>query len=221
MPDPTPPTLPKGQPARAVLALVLAAIVLTLAGWWLQRAGGAGEGPAMLLDPARVVVVRTPGGLLELATLRKVEEFGWQVAHTCPLIDCGELFGRTTSAVRVTAHYTYRIPLAPEWTLRPAGDHYELTVPPPAPSLPVAFDTSRMEIRTEKDSWLSPAAGPNREAVVRHLGDELARRAWRPEYLQKVQPAAAATVAEFAAKWMREQGQPLRHPVRVRFEAAP
>lgn len=221
MPPPTPPEMPKGQPARAVLALLLAAIVLAVAGWWLRGAQGPGEVAVSVLDPAQVRVVRTPGGLFEVATLRKAEEFGWQVSHTCPLIDCRELFGKTTSAIRVMAHYTYRIPLAPEWTLRLRDGHYELTVPPPRPSLPVAFDTSRMEIRTARQSWFSPAAGPNREAVVRHLGTELARRAGRPEYLAMVQPAAAATVAEFAAKWMREQGEPLRHPVRVRFQPDP
>ena len=172
-----------------------------------------------VLDPARVRIVRTPGGLLEVATLKKVEAFGWQVAHQCPLIDCTELLGKTTSEIKVTAHYTYRIPLQERWTLRWNAGHYELVVPPMEAKLPVAFDTSGMQIRTEKGGWLSPAAGPNREAVVRQLGGELARRAEREDYKRLLQDQAAATVAEFAQRWMSEQMQPAQHPIKVTFGA--
>jgi hypothetical protein len=197
-------------------AAIASALVLgTLA--WFDAHRGLRERAVTVLDPATVRIIRTPGGLLEVATLQKAETFGWQVAHACPLIDCGELFGKTTSEVKVTAHYTYRIPLQEQWTLRLKDGHYELVVPPLEPKSPVAFDTAAMQIRTEKGGWLSPDAGPNREAVVRHLGPELARRAQRPEYLQLAEQSAAATVAEFARKWMAEQLEPPRFPIRVRF----
>ena len=186
-------------------------------GWW---SWGSREQAVTGLDPTRVRIVRTPGGMLEVATLQKVEEFGWQVTHTCPLIDCGELLGKTTSEIKVTAHYTYRIPLEPQWTLRLAKDHYELAVPPLEAKTPVAFDTAGMQIRTERGGWLSPSAGPNREAVVRELGGELARRAQNPDYKRLAEQSAAATVAEFARKWMAEQMQPAQHPIRVTFKAA-
>ena len=119
------------------------------------------------------------------------------------------------------AHFTYRIPLEPQWTLRFDKDHYELAVPPLQARLPVAFDTAGMQIRTDKGGWLSPAAGPNREAVVRHLGDELGRRAQRAEYKRLAQESAALTVAEFARKWMGEQMQATAYPIRVSFKGAP
>ena len=203
--------------AAWMLPLALAIAAAAYVGW--NR--GTREEAATVLDPARVRVLRTPGGLLEVATLQKVEEFGWQVSHVCPLIDCGELLGKTTSEIAVTAHYTYRIPLARELTLHFRGDHYELVVPPLEAKTPVAFDTETMRIRTEKGGWLSPSAGPNREAVVRHLGAELARRAQRPEYEQLARASAAATVAEFARKWMGEQMEPPLHPIRVRFGNGP
>lgn len=219
-------TAPPGSPsshawARKSLpwaaALLVAAIAAGYGGWrW-----GTKEQASTVLDPAQVRIVRTPGGLLEVATLQKVEQFGWQVSHTCPLLDCGELLGRTTSEIQVTAHFTYRIPLAAQWTLRLVGDHYELVVPPLEAKKPVAFDTAGMRIRTEKGGWLSPSAGPNREAVLRHLGPELDRRADDPAYRRLAEQDAAATVAEFARKWMAEQSGPLRHPVRVRFGTAP
>jgi hypothetical protein len=192
--------------------------VAALGSWWSfsQR-----EQSIAVLDPARVRIVRTPGGMLEVATLQKVEEFGWQVSHTCPLVDCGELLGKTTSEIKVTAHYTYRIPLEPQWTLRLERDHYELVVPPLEPKLPVAFDTAGMQVRTERGSWLSPAAGPNREAVVRHLGSELSTRAQRAENKRLAEQSAALTVAEFARRWMGEQMQPPQHPIHVTFKEPP
>lgn len=211
---------PTAARSRTRMAWAAAAVLLLLvlvSGW---RSWGTREEATALLDPARVRIVRTPGGMLEVATLQKVEEFGWQVSHTCPLVDCGELLGKTTSEIKVTAHYTYRIPLEAQWTLRFDKDHYELVVPPPQPKVPVAFDTAGMQIRTEKGGWLSPSAGPNREAVVRHLGSELSRRADRDDYRRLAQQAAAATVAEFARKWMGEQFGPTPHPVRVSFREA-
>lgn len=217
MTAPPGPSAPAGHPPRRRLAWIAPVVAFAALAAYLGWNWGTREEAVIVLDPATVRVVRTPGGMLEVATVRKLEKFGWQVSHVCPLIDCGELLGKTTSEIEVTAHYTYRIPLAQELTLRLRGDHYELVVPPLEPKSPVAFDTDSMRIRTEKGGWLSPAAGPNREAVVRHLGAELARRAQRPEYKQLARDSAAATVAEFARKWMAEQIEPPRHPIRVRF----
>ncbi|MBA2963109.1 MULTISPECIES: hypothetical protein [Ramlibacter] len=221
-------SVPPGSPVRPEpsgsrpgwLVLIALAVVVVLAlAWWSARPH---EEAVTVLDPARVRIVRTPGGMLEVATLQKVEEFGWQVSHTCPLVDCGELLGKTTSRVRVTAHVTYRIPLAEQWTLRLDGDHYELVVPPLEPKLPVAFETAGMQVQTERGGWFSPAAGPNREAVVRQLGPELAVRARRAEMKRLAEPGAAATVAEFASRWMAEQMEPAaQRPIRVRFEGEP
>jgi hypothetical protein len=215
---------PAESPRRKwVLVAVAAAVAAAVAGTaWLSPDGwslGSRQRAAVVLDPDAVRVVRTPGGMLEVATLEKNEEFGWRVAHTCPLLDCAELLGSTTSHVRVTAHYTYRIPLAATWTLAPRRDgRYELRVPALEPAEPVAFDTRGMQVRTERTRWLSPAAAPNREAVVRHLGPELARRARQDHYLRLAEEGAAATVTEFAQRWMREQGQPpLGAALTVRF----
>jgi hypothetical protein len=197
------------------LAAVLGTAWLSLGGSWPW---GAQERAAVVLDPDAVRVVRTPGGMLEVATLEKSEEFGWRVGRTCPLLDCTELLGSTTSHVRVTAHYTYRIPLAATWTLSLREGRYELRVPALEPAEPVAFDTRAMQVRTERTRWLSPAAAPNREAVVRHLGPELARRARQDHYLRLAEEGAAATVTEFAQRWLREQGQPpLGAELTVRF----
>jgi hypothetical protein len=111
------------------------------------------------------------------------------------------------------------VPLAEQWKLVREGDHYVLTVPEPQLQVPVAFHTNDMQVRTTEASWLSPPAAANREAVIRHLGPELARRGAEPAYLQAQRAGAEKTVQEFARKWMLEQGQQAALPIRVRFQA--
>ena len=55
---------------------------------------------------------------------------------------------------------------------------------------------------------------------MRHLGIELDRRADSPQYKRLVETRARDTVTEFARRWMREQGAPLRHPIHVGFAGA-
>ena len=202
----------KGAIRRVGAAVV---VIAAAAAWFLWRPQ---ERPVATLDPAQVVLVRTPGGFLEVGTLQKVEEFGWSSRYTCPLIDCPALLTPTISRVRVRAHFVYRVPLAAEWKLVPRGDHYELTVPAPQLQVPVAFDTDDMQVLTTEQSWLSPPVAANREAVVRHLGPELANRGTAPAYLHAQRPNADKTVQEFARKWMLEQGAKPRLPIRVQFE---
>ena len=203
---------------RAIPWILAAAVLAVAAAAWLTT--GTRQEAVATLDPAKVILLRTPGGFLEVGALEKVEEFGWSSRYTCPVVDCPSLLTPTVSRIRVRAHFVYRIPLAEQWTLSLQGDHYLLTVPPPQLQLPVAFHTSDMQIQTTEKGWLSPAEGPNREAVVRHLGPELAKRGVDPAYLQAQRPAAEKTVQEFARKWMLEQGQRSALPVRVRFQGA-
>lgn len=166
-----------------------------------------------------IVVVRTPGGMLEVSTLIKNEEFGWSTKHTCPFINCGDLLKATISDIRVPVHYTYRIPLSENWTLKPKATHYELVVPMEEPKLPVAIDFTKMEMRTSK-GWLSPNERENRESLLRQLGPELARRSTQKHYIEAQREASQNTIVEFSDKWMKEQGLEKRRadmPVKVVF----
>lgn len=201
---------------RAALGAALVAALVLLAAAWSLR-GTIREEAVALLDPARVILLRTPGGFLEVGAMQKAEEFGWSSRYTCPIVDCSALLTPTISRVRVRAHYVYRVPLQAEWKLQLKDGHYELAVPPPQLQEPVAFHTSDMEIQTTEKGWLSPPAAPNREAVVRHLGPELARRGNEPAYLQAQRANAEKTVQEFARRWMIEQGRKTDLPVKVTF----
>jgi hypothetical protein len=198
---------------------VLAGIAIAAAvAAWMQLGSpwGARGQKQEVLDPARIELIRTPGGFLQVGSLAKVEEFGWRTSWECPLVDCSQL-PRTVSRIRVKAHYVYRIPLAAQWRLVPEGDHYRLTVPPVQLQRPVAFDTGSLEIVTTEQSVFSPAAAPNRENTVRHLGPELAQRGASDAYLDAQRADAEQTVREFARKWMLEQGKNSNRRIEVVF----
>jgi len=197
--------------AFAAVPVLLAAAAVA---WYQSGRTLPGERMAFL-DPAKVEMIRTPGGLLEVSAMEKTEEFGWRTSWDCPLVDCSKL-PKTVSRIRVKAHYVYQIPLAAEWRLEPRGDHYKLSVPAVQLRRPVAFDTATMEIETTQGAF-SPAAAPNRENAIRHLGPELARRGAADAYVDAQQPTAEKTVREFAHKWMVEQGKKPKLPITVVF----
>src|SRR5215213_9103153 len=100
---------------RAIGWIVAAGAIAAAAAAWLTAR--VREEPSALLDPAQIILVRTPGGFLEVGALEKVEEFGWSSRYTCPLVDCPQLLTPTISRIRVRAHFVYRVPLAAEWKL--------------------------------------------------------------------------------------------------------
>jgi hypothetical protein len=198
------------------IAFATAAVLLGVAAvaWHQFGKRPAGERVEML-DPARVEMIRTPGGLLEVSAMEKVEEIGWRTSWACPLVDCSGL-PQTVSKIRVKAQYAYQIPLAAEWRLQLEGDRYKLTVPPLQLRRPVAFDTLGMQIETQAGVF-SPAAAPNRENAIRHIGPELAQRGATAAYTDAQQATAEKTVREFAQKWMMEQGKKPARPITVVF----
>ena len=69
-------------PPRIIVALFgLTMIALTGAGYF----SGKKEGPLPVLAIDEIVILRTPGGMLEVTTLVRKEEFRWSTQHTCPL----------------------------------------------------------------------------------------------------------------------------------------
>lgn len=200
------------------LAVAAVAVILVVAAVAWQRFGRPGTQERVeLLDPAKVEMIRTPGGLLEVSAMEKTEEFGWRTSWDCPLVDCSAL-PKTISKVRVKAHYVYQIPLAAEWRMELEGDHYKLRVPALQLRRPVAFDTSTLQIETQQGVF-SPAAAPNRENAIRHIGPELAQRGAGGAYLDAQRQTAEKTVREFAQKWMTEQGRKPARPITVVFTA--
>lgn len=204
----------------AAAALAAGGVVLLARYTGVELRFGTREERVSQLDPAQVIVLRTPGGFLEVSTLVKNEEFGWRSAYTCLGRDCGPLLGERTGRIRVPVHYTWRIPLADHWTLRPEGEAYVLSVPAPQPLLPPAIDVGQSEFTSEKGGLVAPAEAPNQAMLLKHLGPELQQRAQRTDYLRAQLPAAEKTVQEFARKWMAEQDVRAGRPIKVEFRMA-
>lgn len=206
--------------AKHRVRFIFLAFALVLAGFFGARHfwGHAEKNPPVLM-PDEIILLRTPGGMLEVSTLVRNEEFKWSTAYTCPLVKCEELFGKTVSELRVPVHYTYRIALASTWTLRLRNGSYEVLVPKEIPSSPAAIDISKLEIKSH-GGWLAPNLLEHRESLLVHFGPEINKRALQDKYIHAQRATAKTTVEEFARKWMIEQGKGKMmadYPVRILF----
>ena len=172
-----------------------------------------------VLPADEVVVIRTPGGFLEVSTLTKNEEYSWKTKWDCPVNLCN-ILGETVSEIRVDAHYTYRVPLAKTWKLTFRGEYFELKVPRVEPKIPVAIELAKMKIKAE-GGWFSPDKLINQQSLLNKLGPILEERSKLPSYINLQREFSAKTVAEFARKWMAEQGGSKAiadYPIKVFFE---
>ncbi len=149
-------------------------------------------------------VVRTPGGMLEVATLQKTEALAWQTSWVCPLNICASLPKQHTQ-ISALVHYTYRIPLAEYWVLEKTNDaplRYRLKVPKPEPLLPVAVDLP--SIRILNNGKVFAPSGPTQQQMQTDMQPQLETKAKSDEYISLQNAAAVKTVQEFARIWMRD-----------------
>ena len=185
---------------RLWLALSLLANVALAVGLWRAQ-------PAAPLPPptevGRAVVLRTPGGRLEVAELRQTESFEVSRDHEVLGVPVGSTFSR----VRVPAHYRYHVELAPEWGVRVLPDGgVRVVAPRVQPTLPVAIDTAQLQ--SESRGLWSLFTGPAQvQALERSITGHLARKAATAPMLERQREAARQTVAEFVGKWLMTQSQ--------------
>lgn len=147
-----------------------------------------------------IVVMRAPGGLLEVSTITAEERFDSTTSHTV----LGVPVGRTVAQVRVPAVYRYHIPLSQDWSFRVKGDTLIVVAPPVRPSLPVAIDTGRLE-SFSSGLW-SPITGNDAvNALQQSITTRLGAKAATPQLLLLQREASRQTVSEFVQKWVVEQ----------------
>ena len=148
------------------------------------------------------VVSTIPGGLLETATLRMVEDFYKSDRRTW----WGIYLGETVSHIQVAAVYRYGVPLSdPGWDIVTRGPICIVIAPTPGPSLPVAIDTGTMLERTE-NGWARFDRQLNLEELRRGLSAELEDRANDPDRMALARDASRRTIAEFVEHWLTRQG---------------
>lgn len=146
------------------------------------------------------VVMRTPGGLLEVSTVTAEERFDSTTSHTI----LGIQVGKTVAQIRVPAIYRYHIPLAAEWTLRQSGNALLVIAPRVQPTTPVAINTAKLESFTS-GVWSPFTGGTVSAALNRSITDTLNKKAGSPDLIKLQRESARQTVSEFVKKWVLTQ----------------
>jgi hypothetical protein len=149
-----------------------------------------------------VLMMRTNGGLLEVAAFRMNEQFDTKFVYTVLGVEVGE----TAPHIRVPAYYRYHVRLAPQWKIIRSDEVFTVVTPPIRPTLPGAVDLSRME-KDVGGSWILVPF--NREADLNALEQKITaalEEKARSEIYRKIYiEDARKTVSEFVQKWLMKQ----------------
>jgi hypothetical protein len=146
------------------------------------------------------VVMRKPGGLLEVSTISTEERFESSTQHMI----LGVPVGSTVAMIRVPAVFRYHIPLAKDWDFRLSDGTLLAIAPAVQPSLPVAINTAKIE-SFSAGVW-SPFIGSTAlHTLLQSITPTLAQKAATKEMLQLQRESARQTVGEFVQKWVVEQ----------------
>ena len=158
-----------------------------------------------------VLMMRTNGGLLEVAAFRMNEQFDTKFVYTVLDVEVGE----TAPHIRVPAYYRYHVRLAPQWKIIRSDEVFTVVTPPIRPTLPVAVDLSQME-KDVGGSWILVPF--NRESDLNALEQKITgalEEKARSEIYRKIYiEDAHKTVSEFVQKWLVTQAswQQARRP---------
>ena len=193
-----------------VAAVALGAAALVGAGLVLSRFidPDRREVRSTLVAPERPVVMRTKGGLLEVATVRALERFTREDFRDFWGID----LGTTVSQIQVPVTYRFHIEMAREWPIELRGRTAIARAPAVKPSLPVAFDPTAMEKYT-RAGWARFNKEENLEALERSMTPTLAERAGGEAYRGLAEDAARRTIAEFITTWLLKETDWKRDPL--------
>lgn len=147
------------------------------------------------------VIIRTEGGLLEVATVKALERFSRSDSREF----WGLSLGTTVSHIQAPAYYRYQVALAKNWQVT-LYDNQRLVVQAPAirASLPVALDMAGLQSRTQ-NGWARMNREENLAALQQSIGPELDRRAASSAYLEMAREPARKTIEEFVRQWVVQE----------------
>lgn len=175
------------------------------------------QGATRSAPAEEIIVVRSPGGLLQTATVKADEVVDATFTHRVLGVTIGEVAPR----IRCRAFYSYHVKLQPEWRVVRKDGVITALAPPLTPGLPVAIDTATLEKQVGGTWLLVPFKGDDDlEALERTITAKLARKAASDEYKQRALEESRKTIAEFVENWAVQAGQEVRS-VRVLFEGEP
>ncbi|MDO9403188.1 MAG: hypothetical protein Q7T87_04075 [Polaromonas sp.] len=185
--------------ARSLVLVVLFLAVTGVAIWalWRLNAATGTRVDTSVIAPEVPVVIRTEGGLLEVAVVRAQERFSRADTRSF----WGIPLGTTVSHIQAPVFYRYHIQLAPEWRVVLRGKTCIVHAPAIQPSLPVAFDTASLQKFTTS-GWARFNKDENLAALERSMTPALEERARSAAYTGLAREPARETVREFVAKWL-------------------
>lgn len=181
------------------LAMLAGALGVAALWFWLSSANQPTRPGVLTADVP--VVIRTQGGLLEVAAVKATERFSRSDSREF----WGLPLGTTVSHIQAPAYYRYQIPLAKDWQAVLQGNQ-RLVVQAPAlqPSLPVALDMAQLQSYTQ-NGWGRMNREENLAALQLSIGPELARRAVSGVYLEMAREPARKTIEEFVRQWVLQE----------------
>ena len=195
------PNAPSWLTLRWPVALVLTAAIVVGGAWMLVRSPPplASVEVTTAFTSYLPTVSRTPGGLLDVATLTTTEVFSRTDRRTAAWgwVD----LGTTISEIRAPVTTRYHVPLAGDWEVVISGNICRVTAPALRPSLPAAIHTDKLTKRVEA-SWLRFDAEDRLDALQRDLTPMASRMAGDPAHLALVREDARRTVEEFVRTWL-------------------
>jgi len=190
--------------ARIAAGILLAAGLAAAAGWLAyDRLFGRWSVTQTSVAASGIpVVMRSAGGLLEIATVTVHERFRRTDTREFWAIP----LGTTVSIIQVPVTYRYHIERAGEWPIHVDGTTAVVRAGDVKPSLPAAIDTSKMEKYTQS-GWARFNKDENLRQLERSITPELRTRANDPAIRQLALDAGRQTVREFVTTWLlKEQG---------------
>ena len=144
------------------------------------------------------------GGNLEVGTGEATESFKKSDARYTGF---GWIYmGETTSEIKVPVTYRYHLALAGNWRLDQSGKVCIVTVPKLEPSLPVAFDSARME-KLAGNGWARFDKQDQLDRLEKDITPTLEGYAKEEKHLDAARQKFRPVVADFVRAWLLKEGQ--------------
>tara|TARA_R110002096_G_scaffold119495_8_gene258971 strand:- start:1855 stop:2667 length:813 start_codon:yes stop_codon:yes gene_type:complete len=141
----------------------------------------------------------TDGNILEIVTAEATERFSRETNFE--MFGTKLPMGTTISEINVPATYRYHIDLNDQWFVTTDGSRLLVLAPRVRPSLPVAFDSGKMEKKT-KSGWARWDGQENLDELEKSITNKLALRSADESAIESVRDEGRIAVAKFVRTWL-------------------